>query len=93
MTLDGSKSWSAAGKVAAYEWQFTDGSTAAGPRVERSYQKPGRYAEVLKVTDESGAAAYDFAIVLVVIAIIRSGACLRSTPITRRHSTFIPAIR
>ncbi len=66
VTLDGSKSWSAAGKVAAYEWQFTDGSTAAGPRVERSYQKPGRYAEVLKVTDESGAAAYDFAIVLVV---------------------------
>ncbi len=64
--LDGEKSWSASGKIAAYEWRFSDGSTASGPRVERSYPAPGRYAETLKITDEAGNTAYDFAIVQVV---------------------------
>ncbi len=65
VALDGAKSWSASGKIAAYRWQFGDGSMADGPRVERTYQAPGRFAETLKMTDEAGNTAYDFAIVLV----------------------------
>src|SRR4029450_4948036 len=34
--LDGSRSWSAAGKLERFEWTFTDGTAATGPRVERS---------------------------------------------------------
>jgi murein DD-endopeptidase MepM/ murein hydrolase activator NlpD len=58
--LDGTRSWSAAGKVASYEWTFTDGTTASGPRVERTYNRPGSYSEILKVTDQAGRVDYDF---------------------------------
>jgi CubicO group peptidase (beta-lactamase class C family) len=63
VVLDGTKSWSAAGKIARYEWTFTDGSTASGPTIERVYQQPGTYSEVLKVTDEADQVAWDFAVV------------------------------
>jgi len=36
VTLDGRKSWSADGKIAAYLWTFTDGRTADGATVERT---------------------------------------------------------
>ena len=65
VTLDGSKSWSANGKIARYQWTFGDGSTAEGPTVERSYEKPGSHSEILKVSDASGNVDYDFAIVQV----------------------------
>ena len=60
--LDGSKSWSASG-IASYEWQFCDGTTASGPTVERSYPRPGVYAEALKITDQAGQVCYDVAVV------------------------------
>ncbi len=63
--LDGSKSWSRAGLLASFEWTFGDGSTASGPKVERTYALPGSYSEVLKVTDRFGRVDYDFAIVQV----------------------------
>jgi hypothetical protein len=66
VVLDGRKSWSAAGPIAAYEWRFTDGSKAAGAVVERTYTKLGQYSEVLKVTDAEGRIDYDFNIVQVV---------------------------
>src|SRR5437867_10632958 len=66
VVLDGSKSWSASGKIARYDWTFTDGTTASGPTVERSYAESGEYSEVLKVTDAGGEINYDFALVLVV---------------------------
>ena len=65
VTLDGSRSWSESGKIASYQWQLHDGSSAATSRVERTYVKPGRYSEVLQVTDEAGNVAYDFAVVVV----------------------------
>jgi hypothetical protein len=65
-TLDGSRSWSAAGKIEHYEWTFTDGTTATGPQVERTYAQPGEYSEILKVVDAQGHVDYDFAIVLVI---------------------------
>jgi hypothetical protein len=63
--LDASRSWSAAGKIAKYEWTLTDGTAAAGPRVEHVYKKPGAYCEILKVTDAAGRVDYDFAVVQV----------------------------
>lgn len=73
VVLDGSKSWSEVGSDSGtrgndqlkYEWQFGDGSKATGPRVKRTYQQPGRYSEVLRVSDSAGNSAYDFAIVVV----------------------------
>lgn len=59
-TLDGSRSWSAAGDIATYEWIGADGKSATGPTLERSYSKPGVYSEVLKVTDKQGRVDYDF---------------------------------
>ncbi|MEP6668988.1 MAG: PKD domain-containing protein [Chthoniobacter sp.] len=65
-TLDASKSWAASGKIAGYDWTFTDGSKASGANLERTYARPGSYSEVVKVTDDSGHASYDFAIVQVI---------------------------
>jgi hypothetical protein len=64
--LDGSKSWSVAGKIARYDWTFTDGTTGKGPTVERGYSRSGEYSEILKITDEKGEVDYDFATVLVI---------------------------
>jgi murein DD-endopeptidase MepM/ murein hydrolase activator NlpD len=66
VVLDASRSWSSAGKIDRFEWTFTDGTTATGPQVERSYDKPGEYSEVLKVVDGRGHVDYDFAVVLVI---------------------------
>ena len=61
--LDGSRSWAADAGKKTFEWTFTDGKTAAGDRVERAYDKPGVYSEVLKFTDAAGRVDYDFAVV------------------------------
>lgn len=66
VVLDGSKSWSASGKISRFEWTFTDGKRARGAIVKRSYPKSGEYSEILKVTDRAGNVSYDFAIVLVI---------------------------
>jgi PKD domain len=66
VVLDGSKSWSASGKIARYDWAFTDGTTASGPTIERTYSESGEYSEILKVTDARGEVDYDFSVVLVI---------------------------
>lgn len=66
VTLDGSRSWSTSGKIAGYQWRFDDGSIVDTPQVQREYDKPGRYSEVLRVTDDAGNVSYDFAVVIVV---------------------------
>ncbi|HET6574801.1 MAG TPA: PKD domain-containing protein [Fimbriiglobus sp.] len=63
VVLDGSRSWAAAAGKRSYEWTFSDGKTATGERVERTYSKPGVYSEVLKFTDAAGRVDYDFAVV------------------------------
>jgi len=65
VTLDGSGSWSRTKKIARYDWTFCDGMTASGPKVERTYTQAGEYSEILKITDDLGNVAYDFAIVQV----------------------------
>ncbi|MCC7335834.1 MAG: peptidoglycan DD-metalloendopeptidase family protein [Pirellulaceae bacterium] len=62
VTLDGSRSWARA-RITGYDWTFTDGTTASGPIHERSYDEPGVYSEVLKISDDAGNTDYDFAIV------------------------------
>lgn len=64
ITLDASKSW-AATAIKSYHWTFTDGQTATGAKIERTYTKPGAYSEILQVTDTAGNVSYDFAIVQV----------------------------
>jgi murein DD-endopeptidase MepM/ murein hydrolase activator NlpD len=63
VVLDGSRSWSRSGRIARYEWTLADGARASGPSVTRTYGKPGTYSEILKVTDDQGRSAYDFAVV------------------------------
>jgi hypothetical protein len=65
VNLDASRSWARSGKIASYEWTFSDGSRAKGPHIERRYDTPGCYSEILKVTDDKGAVSHDFAIVQV----------------------------
>ena len=66
VTLDGTRSWSAAGKISSYDWTCTDGKTGTGPSLERTYTRPGVYSETLKITDSTGQIDYDFAIVNVI---------------------------
>jgi hypothetical protein len=63
VVLDASLSY---GRGLHYEWTFTDGGSASGERVERVYEKPGTYAETLKVTDDAGRVDYDFMAVQVI---------------------------
>ena len=58
--LDGSKSWSRSGAIAKYEWTFSDGSQATGPRQRRTYNQSGTFMETLKATDARGRTDYDF---------------------------------
>ncbi len=55
--LDGTKSH---GDGLRYEWTFSDGSTSTEPRLERRYDGPGSYSEILKITDNAGRVDYDF---------------------------------
>jgi murein DD-endopeptidase MepM/ murein hydrolase activator NlpD len=64
--LDGSRSWSAAGPITSFEWTCTDGQKGTGSTFERTYDKPGVYSEILKITDSAGRSDYDFAVVNVV---------------------------
>lgn len=65
VTLSAEKSWSKTGKIASYEWTFSDGTTASTATAQRSYDRPGTYNEILKVTDSEGNTAWDFAAVQV----------------------------
>lgn len=61
--LDATRSWSRNGTIAKFEWTFCDGTSATGPKVRRTYDKPGEYNEILKITDARGNVDYDFAVV------------------------------
>src|SRR6185436_11142179 len=80
-TLDGSRS---IGRGLRHEWTFGDGSYAVGDKVERTYEKPGTYCEILKVTDSSGRIDYDFAVVQVI------DKAHPETPPPTIHATYAP---
>lgn len=54
-TFDGSQSSDADGRVASYEWDFGDGSTATGAVVEHAFESAGTYEVRLTVRDDDGA--------------------------------------
>jgi len=64
VTLDASRSWAKQG-VRAYRWTLSDGTTAEGATVRRTYARPGTYSEVVAVTDHAGNVDHDFALVRV----------------------------
>ena len=64
--LDASRSWSRAGDIATFEWTFCDGTSAAGAKVRRVYDRPGEYNEIVKITDAAGNIDYDFAVVQII---------------------------
>jgi len=64
--LDGSRSWSATDGPLRYEWILAGGSKANSPIVERHYERPGSYSEILKATDAEGRVDYDFCVVQVI---------------------------
>jgi murein DD-endopeptidase MepM/ murein hydrolase activator NlpD len=66
VVLDGSRSWTANGEITHYQWIFDDGSTASGAKVERTYDRPGSYSEILKITNSDGKTDYDFAQTMIV---------------------------
>jgi len=64
--LDASQSIASPGrKIVSYDWTFTDGSRATGPKVQRSYSKIGTYSEQLRVRDDKGTTDSDFVEVFV----------------------------
>ena len=64
--LDGTRSWSSTGRITKYDWTFSDRSTGVGAKIERTYNQPGTYSEILKITDAAGRTDYDFAVVQII---------------------------
>lgn len=81
--LDGSRS---TGKGLRHEWTFGDGSAATGPRVERRYDVPGSYSEILKVVDAQGNWDVDF----FVVQVLDRAAPERPAPAI--HATYAPSL-
>ena len=52
--FDGSASLSTKGKIVAYDWDFGDGSTAAGAKPRHRFSIAGEYPVKLIVTDDTG---------------------------------------
>lgn len=65
VTLDGNRSRSMSNKISSYEWKFTDGTKAKGAVQKKTYNVPGEYSEILKVTDTKGNIGYDFNVIQV----------------------------
>jgi PKD repeat protein len=55
-TFDGAASFDADGTIAAYAWDFGDGTRTGGQSVVHSFATAGTYAATLTVTDNGGAA-------------------------------------
>lgn len=63
VTLDGSNSICQGGEIVSYRWTFSDGGKADGAKVERVYDRPGVYSEILWVKDNRGQVDADFAVI------------------------------
>lgn len=63
-TLSAADSW-AKREIASYEWTLSDGSSARGPQVDRTYEEPGTYSEIVRVADGAGHYDYDVTVVKV----------------------------
>ncbi len=66
LELDGSLSVAPEGQtIVSYQWEFSDGTTANTPKVQRQYDKKGGYSEQLTVITDTGKRATSYVMVLV----------------------------
>jgi MYXO-CTERM domain-containing protein len=63
VSFDGSASSDSDGTIAAYAWDFGDGSTATGATAAHAFAAAGSYFVRLTVTDDDGATGEDYALV------------------------------
>ena len=56
VSFDASGSFDPDGTISGYAWDFGDGETGQGAKVEHGFTKPGTYPVTLTVTDNSGSA-------------------------------------
>ena len=68
VAFDGSTSKDSDGSIAAYAWDFGDGSTGTGAKPAHTYDTAGSYQVKLTVTDNAGATAATTAAVTVAAA-------------------------
>lgn len=85
-TLSASNSW-AKYEIRSYEWTLSDGSTRRGKEIKQTYDQPGTYSEIVKVTDSQGNYDYDFA----VVKVFERGSNREET-IPDIHATFYPTM-
>jgi PKD repeat protein len=57
VTFDASATYDANGEVVDYSWDFGDGGTKTGAKVDHAYTKEGDYVATLTATDNEGATA------------------------------------
>ena len=55
ISFDGSKSYKSDGSIVSYSWDFGDGTTATGVKVDHSYKDNGVYTVTLTIIDDEGA--------------------------------------
>ncbi len=83
ITFDGSGSRDPDGFISSWSWNFGDGTTGAGERVDKQYAREGVFTVTLTVTDNEGAKGTDTAIVTVgnLYPVADAGADRRATRI------------
>jgi PKD repeat protein len=54
VTFNGRKSTAPCGKIVKWEWNFGDGTTGSGSRVNHTYTVSGQYVVTLNITDNKG---------------------------------------
>jgi hypothetical protein len=57
VNFDASTSTDSDGSITLYQWSFSDGSSAHGPYVTKTFTSSGSHTATLKVTDDDGASA------------------------------------
>jgi PKD repeat protein len=65
VTFSGAMSYDPDGAIVSYAWSFSEGGSATGSGVSRTYTTPGTYLAYLTVTDDRGATSTDFVTITV----------------------------
>ncbi len=54
------KSYDEDGKISTYNWDFGDGKTGSGIKIQHTYSKSGYYKVTLSIVDDEGKTNYDY---------------------------------